>query len=78
MKVAVSVRKRGSCKLNTQHNSGRRQSTFHIVDTSRLKVGKNLIMNRFAILNDSIEHDSFLKSQDSYKIICKARFLSFT
>ena len=40
--------------MNIQQNFNARQTNFHITDSSRLKVGKNIISNRLTILNSKI------------------------
>ena len=44
-------------------------------DCSSFKIGKNLLSNRFIILNGSIKYDWLNLPFNSYKIKCKAKFL---
>ena len=62
--------------LNMQQNFNGRNDYVHIVDHSRVRVGKNLLMNRLSLINDSINYDWLNLSKDTYKIKCKEKFLS--
>ena len=41
--------------LNWQQNFGNKQNFVQIVDKSRIKVGKNILVNRLPIINNKIE-----------------------
>ena len=41
--------------LNWQQNFGNKQNFIQIVDKSRIKVGKNILVNRLPIINNKIE-----------------------
>ena len=62
--------------LNMQQNFNGRNDYVHIVDHSRVRVGKNLLMNRLSLINDSINYDWLTLSKDTYKIKCKEKLLS--
>ena len=62
--------------LNMQQNFNGRNDYVHIVDHSRVRVGKDLLMNRLSLINDSINYDWLNLSKDTYKIKCKEKFLS--
>ena len=49
----------------------------HIVDHSRVRVWKNLLMNRPSLINDSINYERLNLSKDTYKIKCKEKLLSW-
>ena len=48
-----------------------------LLDVSGIKVGKNILSNRLAILNNKIECEWLNNSLVSYKIMCKSIFLTF-
>ena len=49
----------------------------HIVDHSRVRVGKNFLMSRLSLINDSINYEWLNLSKDTYKIKCKENILSW-
>ena len=55
-----------------------RQSKFSINKSCRLKVGMNVLSNRFNFLNSKIDFNWLNLSYESYKIKCKRIFLSWT
>ena len=57
-------------------NFNGRNSKANFRDTSNHKIGKNLIANRLSILNNEIEYDWLNLEKESYKIKCKALYLS--
>ena len=61
--------------MNIQQNFNARQTNFHITDSSRLKVGKNIISNRMTILNNKINLDWLNLSLTSFKLKIKSQFL---
>ena len=61
--------------MNIQQNFNARQTNFHITDTSRLNVGKNIISNRLTILNTKINLDWLNLSLTAFKLKIKAQFL---
>ena len=65
-------------KLNFNVITMSRQVNFKTVKTNRLKTGLNTLNNRFYALNDLIPLDWLNKSFQSYKILCKNKFLSFS
>ena len=62
--------------LNMQQNFNGRIDYVHIVDHSRVRVGKNNLMNRLSLINDSINYEWLNLSKDTYKIKCKEKILS--
>ena len=61
--------------LNFQQTFNARTDTINIVDTSRIKIGKNSATNRLKLINGKITFDSLNLSWNSYKIKCKIIFL---
>ena len=61
--------------MNIQQNFNARQTKFHITDSSRLNVGKNIISNRLTILNNKIILDWLNLSLNSFKLKMKSIFL---
>ena len=62
--------------LNFQQNFGQINKFVRIFDNSRIKIGRNNMINRLNMLNDQIEYDWLNLSINSYKLKCKERFLS--
>ena len=60
--------------LNFNQTIMRRQTKFHISKTNNLRVGLNILCNRFHSINDIIPLDWLNKSYASYKIECKKTF----
>ena len=63
--------------LNLEQINTRRQTTFHIMRCNNLLVGQNILTNRFRELNGMIPLEWFNRSIDSFKILCKIKFLTF-
>ena len=61
--------------LNFQQTYNARTDTLNIVDTSRIKIGKNSATNRLKLINGKITFDSLNLSWNSYKIKYKIIFL---
>ena len=61
--------------LNFQQTYNARTDTINIVDTSRIKIGKNSATNRLKLINGKITFDSLNLSWNSYKIKYKIIFL---
>ena len=61
--------------LNFQQMFNARQEHFSVCNTSRYKVGRNLIVNRLHSLNNKISYDCLNKSFEAFKITCKNLFL---
>ena len=59
--------------FNQNFNGRNNEANFY--DTSNYKVGKNLITQRFHILNNLIEFDWLNLSKDGFKLKCKSLFL---
>ena len=56
-------------------NFNDRATTVKLFDTSRYKIGKNLLANRFKILNNKIQYDWLNMTLESFKIKCKCLFM---
>jgi hypothetical protein len=61
--------------LNFQQNFNNRNEMVNIFDTSKFKIGKNLLVNRLRILNGKIKLDDFNLSLEAFKINYKELFL---
>ena len=57
--------------LNFQQTFNAQNNTINIVDTSRLKIGKNIAINRLKIINGKILYDWLNLSWDTFKVKCK-------
>ena len=62
--------------MNVQQNFNARSSFVKINDYSNLKIGKNIMTNRLGILNNQIDYDWLNLSLTSFKLRCKALFLT--
>ena len=62
--------------LNFQQNFNDRNNHVQINDASKLRIGRNTLMNRLNCINNKIELNWLNKSIDSYKILCKLTFLT--
>ena len=62
--------------LNFQQNFNARNDNIQIYDVSRLKVGKNLMINRLSILNGQIKLDWLNLGLNSFKIKMKQLFMT--
>ena len=47
----------------------------YFIDLSNYKIGKNILSNRFTLLNSKIGFDLLNKSYESYKLTCKKMFI---
>ena len=61
--------------MNLQQNFNSRNMMFQIADYSKIKVGKNIIANRFTVLNNLVQLDWLNLSQTAFKLKVKAVFL---
>ena len=61
--------------LNLQQNFNGRLENVQIFDNSRIRVGKNIMMNRLTITNNKIDYKMPNLSKDTYKLKCKNLFL---
>ena len=52
-----------------------RNQTVNVWDNSRIKIGKNIVVNRLKLINGKIYYDWLNLSFESYKVKCKALFL---
>ena len=62
--------------MNGQQNFNARTKMFHINDSSKLMVGRNIISNRLIVLNNKVELDWLNLSHNSFKLRVKDLFLS--
>ena len=62
--------------LNFQQNFNDRNNHVQINDASKLRIGRNTLMNRLNCINNKIELNWLNKLIDSYKILCKLTFLT--
>ena len=61
--------------VNINFRNTSRQIHFHTHKSNRLKIGMNMLSNRFFYLNGKIELDWFNLSFNSSKVKCKKLFL---
>ena len=61
--------------LNSQLIFNARDQFVKVVDTSKLKIGKNLTVNRIRIVNGNIMYDWLNLSFETYQLKCKSIFL---
>ena len=52
-----------------------RNTKVNFIDLSVFKIGKNILSNRFSILNGKIEYEMLNMNYLSYKLSCKKLFL---
>ena len=57
--------------LNLQQNFNGRLENVQIFDNSRIRVGKNIMMNRLTITNNKIDYKMPNLSKDTNKLKCK-------
>ena len=57
-----------------QQNFNGRNDYVHIVDHSRVRVGKNILMNRLSLINSSINYEWLNLSKDTYKSNVRKKF----
>ena len=57
--------------LNFQFNFNSRDQSIKVVDTSRLKIGKNIVVNRIKIINGKITYAWMNLTYETYKLKCK-------
>ena len=61
--------------LNLQQNFNLRINTVQIFDKSRLRIGRNIMMNRLPVLNNEIPFDWLNLSLNSFKMKTKTKFM---
>ena len=64
-------------EMNFNQITMTRQTDFKIMKTNRLRVGMNILNNRFHVLNGLIPLDWLNRGFQSFKILCKNKFLTF-
>ena len=52
-----------------------RMVNFKVIPEFNYKIGQSILTNRFQILNGLIPLDWLNKSYDTYKLLCKKKFL---
>ena len=62
--------------LNFQQNFNERNNHVQIYEVSRLRIGRNTIVNRLKCLNNSIDYDWLNQSLNTFKVKSKMKFLS--
>ena len=62
--------------MNNQQNFNARNKMFHINDTSRIAVGKNILPNRLTTLNNKVNLDWLNLSLITFKLKMKDIFLT--
>ena len=62
--------------LNFQQNFNERNNHVQIYEVSRLRIGRNTIVNRLKCLNNSIDYDWLNQSLNTFKVKYKMKFLS--
>ena len=62
--------------LNFQQTFSSRCTKFKFVTSQNYKIGNNILCNRFIALNDKIDYGLVDLSYNTYKLRCKAMFLS--
>ena len=61
--------------MNMQQNFNSRLTFVQINDFSNLTIGKNILANRFGVLNNTLTYDCLNLSLNSFKLHCKKIFL---
>ena len=64
--------------LFSNQSFNNRSPNLHFVDNSNYRIEKNILSNRFTILNNHITLASLNKSYESYKVLCKGMFINVT
>ena len=63
--------------LNFNQNFNSREKTLKIINNSNYKIGKNnKLSNRLVILNNKIELDCLNTDKNTYKLLCKQKFIA--
>ena len=62
-------------RLNFQQMFNMRNDAVMIADVSRMKVGRNILVNRLNTLNGKIKYNWLNLTYDSFKIQCKQLLL---
>ena len=61
--------------MHFQQTFNARAQTVSVVDTSKLKIGRNIAINRLILINGKIPFEWLNLTIDSFKIKCKSLFL---
>ena len=62
--------------LHFQQNFNERNDKVQIIDSSRLRIGKNKMVNKLAVLNNKIKYEWLNLSMNAFKLKCKSAFLN--
>ena len=62
--------------LHFQQNFNERNDKVQIIDSSRLRIGKNKMVNKLAVLNNKIKYEWLNLSMNAFKLKCKSTFLN--
>ena len=62
--------------INFNQNFNARNNKVNFIDTSNFKQGKNLLSNRFTVVNYLIEYNWLNQPFEAFKILSKKLFLS--
>ena len=63
--------------LNFQQNFSARGTQVRIFETNKLKIGKNLTVNRLKLINGLIEYKWLNMKPDTYKFKCKTQIFLY-
>ena len=61
--------------LNFQQNFNERNESVRIFETNKLKVGKNLVVNRLKVINGLIKYEWLNLNFTTFKVTCKKEFM---
>ena len=70
-----SIHTKDWLSLNFQQTFNAHNNCVKLVDTSRLKIGKNIAINRLVVINGKIPYDWLNLTWNSFKIKCKRLLL---
>ena len=62
--------------INFNQSFNNRYDKIKFFDVSKTKIGRNLLSNRIATINNNIEYEWLNKSWNTYKLKCKLLFLT--
>ena len=62
--------------LHFQQNFNNRNDFINIFDNSKLKIGKNRLVNQLTLINGLVKYEWLNHTFETFKIKCKKMFLS--
>ena len=62
--------------LHFQQNFNERNHRVQIIDSSKIRVGKNILTNKLSVITNQIEYDSLNMSYLTFKLQSKELFLN--